>query len=115
MRVHTCVRDRHDNEETLGTGSGSATDMEEEDIGDDQGSSSVAASTISSGATGAGGGTGVFECPPRGVPHFRVALPLGSIELSSTQIEKVVWDLAREYPADGELISSTLQHIYARN
>ena len=48
--------------------------------------------------SGAGSGTGVFECRPREVPAFRKAVPLGNLDMTSMQIEKAVWDLARDYP-----------------
>jgi len=58
--------------------------MEEEDIGDDQGSSSVAASTISSGATGAGGGTdGDSLLPPVLLGYERLGEG-GSCEMAAT-------------------------------
>ena len=48
--------------------------------------------------SGAGSGTGVFECRPLEVPAFRKAVPLGNLDMTSMQIEKAVWDLARDYP-----------------
>ena len=38
--------------------------------------------------SGAGSGTGVFECRPREVPAFRKAVPLGNLDMTSMQIEK---------------------------
>jgi len=48
--------------------------------------------------SGEGSGTGVFECRPREVPNFRKAVELGELDMTSMQIEKLVWDLARGYP-----------------
>ena len=41
----------------------------------------------------------MFECRPREVPGFRKAVPLGDLDMTSMQIEKMVWDLAREVSA----------------
>mmetsp|Transcript_50609 Transcript_50609/g.83902 ORF Transcript_50609/g.83902 Transcript_50609/m.83902 type:complete len:229 (+) Transcript_50609:79-765(+) len=48
--------------------------------------------------SGSGSGTGVFECRPREVPGFRQAVPLGNLDMTSLNIEKTAWDLARDYP-----------------
>lgn len=48
--------------------------------------------------SGEGTGTGVFECRPREVPGFRRSVPLGDLDMTSMEIERIAWDLARDYP-----------------
>lgn len=50
--------------------------------------------------SGSGMGTGVFETVPKEVPGFRKSVQLGELKMSSMEIEKLIWDLARDYPGN---------------
>ena len=48
--------------------------------------------------SGSGSGTGVMEHRPRDIElPLRESIPLGETELSATEIEKVAWDLGRDF------------------